>query len=123
MFCRQKREPTSGLEPPTYPHYEFPTLHPSPSWWSGNCASLGGFRYSWRESLSAAYRRVSAGCNTVALHAWSSIGARDEASGVGRGMTEVGVGCEGVFEGREAHLHLLPLTALEGPVVMLDLLT
>ena len=73
--------------------------------------------------MSAAYRRVSAGCNTVALRAWASIGARDEASGVGQGMTEVGVGCEGVFEGREAHLHLLPLTALEGPVVMLDLLT
>ena len=36
---------------------------------------------------------------------------------------EVGVGCEGVFECREAHLYLLPLTALESPVAMLDLLT
>jgi hypothetical protein len=36
--------------------------------------------------------RYQPGCSTVAVHAWSSIRARDEVPGIGQGMIEVGVG-------------------------------
>ncbi len=57
----------------------------------------------------------------VVLHGWSSIRARDVVSGLGQGRTEVGVGCEDAFEGREAHLHLLSLPTLGSPFAVLNL--
>ena len=86
----RKIEPTSGLEP----------LTPAPATSllacvlarpdaSGNCACWGVFD---DQAVSLCPLCTSPVAVRVALHAWSSIRAWDEASDVGQGMSEVSIG-------------------------------
>ena len=61
LSMRNRREPTSGLEPltPAPATSLLARVLACPSA-SGSCACLGGFRRSWRERLSTAHRFVLA---------------------------------------------------------------
>jgi hypothetical protein len=60
-ICREKREPTSGLEPLTpAPTTSLLAYVPTRTGASGNCACLGAFQWSGGITLSIAYQRVSA---------------------------------------------------------------
>jgi hypothetical protein len=91
-FCREKREPTSGLENrlPIGSSYEFACVRTNPYWCVRKLRLFRRFSMVWRyHFVHCVPARISPVAVRVAVHSWSAPRARDEVCAVGQGTTEV----------------------------------